>query len=121
MTSQSPDVGCVMELQARYTQYRHTIFLTGTRNSAALTSQHRRFSLISCCETLCFVSFLVPAEHSFEKFPVYSSRGVIMAGIEEIRRDFTRLVGYRDTVNVQPDADILASKGQYKRKLQTEL
>lgn len=32
MTSQSPDVGCVMELQARYTQYRHTIFLTGTQN-----------------------------------------------------------------------------------------
>eukprot|EP00066_Takifugu_rubripes_P026953 XP_011616219.1 PREDICTED: protein FAM208A-like isoform X1 [Takifugu rubripes] len=77
MTSQSPDVGCVMELQARYIQYRHTIFLT---------------------------------EHSFEKFPVYSSRGVIMAGIEEIRRDFTRLVGYRDPVNIQPDADMLASK-----------
>lgn len=44
-----------------------------------------------------------------------------MAGIEEIRRDFTRLVGYRDTVNVQPEADILASKGQYKRRLHPEL
>lgn len=64
---------------------------------------------------------LVPAEHSFEKFPVYSSRGVIMAGIEEIRRDFTRLVGYHDTVNIQPDADSLASKGQYKRTLKSKM
>lgn len=35
-----------------------------------------------------------------------------MAGIEEMLRDFTRLVGYRDAVKNQPDADILASKGQ---------
>ncbi|TDH14558.1 hypothetical protein EPR50_G00045210 [Perca flavescens] len=28
MNHQSPDLDCLMELQARYTQYRHTIFLT---------------------------------------------------------------------------------------------
>ncbi|XP_033482081.1 protein TASOR isoform X2 [Epinephelus lanceolatus] len=28
MSHQSPDLNCLMELQARYTQYRHTIFLT---------------------------------------------------------------------------------------------
>ena len=30
MNHQSPDLDCLIELQARYTQYRHTIFLTGT-------------------------------------------------------------------------------------------
>lgn len=29
MSAQSPDLGCLMDLQSRYTQYRHTIFLTG--------------------------------------------------------------------------------------------
>lgn len=60
---------------------------------------------------LCFC--LCCAEHSFEKFPVYTSRGIIMASIEEIRRDFTRLVGYRDTANdhTNPE-DILAPKGR---------
>lgn len=28
MTHQSPDLDCLLELQARYTQYRHTVFLT---------------------------------------------------------------------------------------------
>ena len=31
MNQQSPDLDCVMELQTRYTQYRHTVLLTGTR------------------------------------------------------------------------------------------
>lgn len=30
MNHQSPDLDCLIELQGRYTQYRHTIFLTGT-------------------------------------------------------------------------------------------
>lgn len=113
MTSQSPDVSCVMELQARYTQYRHTIFLTG--NPEPNTSHSPRPAAVKH-----FI--LVPAEHSFEKFPVYSSRGVVMAGIEEIRRDFARLVGHRDTANMPPDtAEILASKGQFKRSVQREV
>lgn len=30
MVTQSPNVDCVMELQARHTHFRHTILLTGT-------------------------------------------------------------------------------------------
>lgn len=44
---------------------------------------------------------------------MYSSRGVVMAGIEEIRRDFTRLVGYRDDAGTGPNGeDAPAPKGQ---------
>ena len=35
-THQSPDLNCLMELQARYTQYRHTVLLTGTYMSGPL-------------------------------------------------------------------------------------
>lgn len=38
MNHHSPDLHCLIELQARYTQYRHTIFLTGTYTSAAGSS-----------------------------------------------------------------------------------
>uniref|UniRef100_A0A096MI57 Uncharacterized protein n=1 Tax=Poecilia formosa TaxID=48698 RepID=A0A096MI57_POEFO len=57
---QSPDLDCLTELQARYTQFRHTVYLT---------------------------------EHSFDKFPVYSNGGIIVAGMEEIELSFSRLVG----------------------------
>lgn len=36
MNHRSPDLDCLMELQARYTQYRHTVFLTGAYVSGAL-------------------------------------------------------------------------------------
>ncbi|KAM8755789.1 protein TASOR isoform 3-T3 [Acanthopagrus schlegelii] len=77
-THQSPDLNCLMELQARYTQYRHTVLLT----------------------------------EQFEKFPAYSSSGIIVATIEEILHDFTRLVGYHQgNKSSQPIMDdILASK-----------
>lgn len=29
MNQHSPDLNCLIELQGRYTQYRHTLFLTG--------------------------------------------------------------------------------------------
>ncbi|XP_044206100.1 uncharacterized protein LOC122981439 [Thunnus albacares] len=78
MNHQSPDLDCLIELQARYTQYRHTIFLT---------------------------------EHHFEKFPAYSSSGIIVASIEEILHNFTKLVGYHDIKDKQPIIDnLLAPK-----------
>ncbi|XP_027135126.1 uncharacterized protein tasora isoform X2 [Larimichthys crocea] len=79
MNHQSPDLNCLLELQARYTQNRHTILLT---------------------------------EHHFDKFPAYSSGGIIVASIEEILHDFTRLVGYHDIKDKQPIMDdMLAPKG----------
>ncbi|XP_062264804.1 uncharacterized protein tasora isoform X1 [Platichthys flesus] len=79
MNHQSPDLDCLIELQARYTQYRHTIFLT---------------------------------EHCHEKLPAYSSQGVIVAGIEELLHNFTRLVGCHDMKDKQPAKDVLlANKG----------
>lgn len=56
------------------------------------------------------------AEHSFEKFPVYTSRGIIMASIDELRRDFTRLVGYHDAANelTSPEENS-PSKGRFRR------
>ncbi|XP_034440310.1 uncharacterized protein tasora isoform X2 [Hippoglossus hippoglossus] len=79
MNHQSPDLDCLIELQARYTQYRHTIFLT---------------------------------EHCHEKLPAYSSGGVIVAGIEELLHNFTRLVGCHDIKDKQPAKDVLlANKG----------
>ncbi|XP_040014622.1 protein TASOR isoform X7 [Xiphias gladius] len=78
MNHQSPDLDCLIELQARYTQYRHTVFLT---------------------------------EHRFDKFPAYSSSGIIVACIEEILQNFTRLVGYHDIKDRQPIMDeLLATK-----------
>ncbi|XP_060925088.1 uncharacterized protein tasora isoform X2 [Limanda limanda] len=74
MNHQSPDLDCLIELQARYTQYRHTIFLT---------------------------------EHCHEKLPAYSSGGVIVAGIEELLHNFTRLVGCHDIKDKQPAKDVL--------------
>nr|XP_019952270.1 PREDICTED: protein TASOR isoform X1 [Paralichthys olivaceus] len=79
MNHQSPDLDCLIELQARYTQYRHTIFLT---------------------------------EHCHERLPAYASGGIIVAGIEEILQDFTRVVGYHDIKDKQPAKDVLlATKG----------
>ncbi|XP_073324924.1 protein TASOR [Pagrus major] len=79
MNHQSPDLNCLMELQARYTQYRHTVLLTD----------------------------------QFEKFPAYSSCGIIVATIEDILHDFTRLVGYHQgDKNSQPIIDdMLSPKG----------
>lgn len=109
MNHHSPDVACLMELQARYTQYRHTVLISGrwpshgTINTALskwLTAWEFNFNYFN-------------SEHHFEKFPIYSSRGIIMAGIEEFRRDFTRLVGYHDIKDNQANIDeILAPKGQ---------
>ncbi|XP_034725833.1 protein TASOR isoform X2 [Etheostoma cragini] len=79
MNHQSPDLDCLMELQARYTQYRHTVFLT---------------------------------EHHFEQFAAYSSSGIIMANIEELLHNFTRLVGNHEMKDSQPIMeDMLAPKG----------
>ncbi|KAM7401639.1 hypothetical protein PAMP_016936 [Pampus punctatissimus] len=77
MNHQSPDLDCLIELQARYTKYRHTVFLT---------------------------------EHHFEKYPAYSSNGIIVAGIKEILHDFTKLVGYHNVKDKQPIIDDLAPK-----------
>ncbi|XP_032369638.1 uncharacterized protein LOC116687986 isoform X2 [Etheostoma spectabile] len=78
MNHQSPDLDCLMELQARYTQYRHTVFLT---------------------------------EHHFEQFAAYSSSGIIMANIEELLHNFTRLVGNHEMKDSQPIVDdMLAPK-----------
>ncbi|XP_070696328.1 protein TASOR [Pempheris klunzingeri] len=79
MNHEAPDLGCLMQLQARYTQYRHTVFLT---------------------------------EHNLKNFPAYSSSGIIVASIDEILHDFTRLVGCHDFKNKQPIIDdMLAPKG----------
>ncbi|XP_026204201.1 protein TASOR-like isoform X2 [Anabas testudineus] len=78
MNQHSPDLNCLIELQGRYTQYRHTLFLT---------------------------------EQRFEKLAAYSDSGFIVAGIEEILHDFTRLVGYHDIKDKQPIMDdLLAPK-----------
>lgn len=43
---------------------------------------------------------------------MYTSRGIIMASIEELRRDFTRLVGYRDAATDHANLeDVSAPKG----------
>ncbi|XP_047439664.1 protein TASOR isoform X2 [Mugil cephalus] len=79
MNNHSPDLDCLIELQARYTQYRHTVFLT---------------------------------EDGCEKFSAYSSGGIIVAGIEDILHNFTRLVGCHDIKDKQPIIDdLLAPKG----------
>ncbi|XP_035517685.1 protein TASOR [Morone saxatilis] len=79
MNHQSPDLNCLMELQARYTQYRHTVLLT---------------------------------ESPFEKFPAYSSGGIIVASVDKILQDFTRVVGYHDIKDKQPIVDdMLSPKG----------
>ncbi|XP_062271989.1 uncharacterized protein tasora [Scomber scombrus] len=84
MNHQSSDLDCLIELQARYTQYRHTIFLT---------------------------------DHHFEKFPAYSSSGIIVASIEEILHNFTKLVGYHDIKDKQPIIDnLIAPKGVIKQR-----
>ncbi|XP_023180983.1 protein TASOR-like [Xiphophorus maculatus] len=76
---QSPDLDCLTELQARYTQFRHTVYLT---------------------------------EHSFDKFPVYSNGGIIVAAMEEIERSFSRLVGCLSVKDKQLFLeDLLAPKG----------
>ncbi|XP_036007474.1 uncharacterized protein LOC105938223 isoform X1 [Fundulus heteroclitus] len=76
---QSPDLDCLIELQARYTQFRHTVYLT---------------------------------EHPFDKFPAYSNGGVIVAGIEDIQRSFSRLVGCHSLKDKQLFVeDLLAPKG----------
>ncbi|CAJ1052004.1 protein TASOR isoform X3 [Xyrichtys novacula] len=72
MNHQSPDLPCLLELQSRYTQYRHTVFLT---------------------------------EHHFEKFAAYSSVGVIVASIDEILHNFSKLVGDQDVRDEQPVGD----------------
>ncbi|XP_044066398.1 protein TASOR isoform X2 [Siniperca chuatsi] len=81
---QSPDLDCLKELQARYTQYRHTVFLT---------------------------------DHNFEKFPAYSSGGIIVASIEGILHDFTRLVGYHDIKDKQPILDDMLAPKRLGRQL----
>ncbi|XP_031589390.1 protein TASOR isoform X3 [Oreochromis aureus] len=79
MNHQSPDLDCLIELQGRYTQYRHTIFLT---------------------------------EHHNEKFPAYSSGGIIVANIDEILHNFSQIVGCHDPKAKQPIIDdMLSPKG----------
>lgn len=46
MEHKSPDMNCLIELQGRYTQYRHTVFLTGTYVSEVPDLYHHR--PISC-------------------------------------------------------------------------
>ncbi|KAM4741337.1 protein TASOR [Anableps anableps] len=76
---QSPDLECLIELQAQYTQFRHIVYLT---------------------------------EHSFDKFPVYSNGGIILAEIKEIELSFSRLVGYHSMKDKQLFVeDLLAPKG----------
>ncbi|KAI3369721.1 hypothetical protein L3Q82_024567 [Scortum barcoo] len=83
MNHQSPDLDCLLDLQARYTQYRRTVFLT---------------------------------ENNFEKFPAYSSSGIIVTNSEEILHNFNRLVGYNDVKDKQPIIDdILPPKGLGRR------
>uniref|UniRef100_UPI0037E9AD00 protein TASOR n=1 Tax=Semicossyphus pulcher TaxID=241346 RepID=UPI0037E9AD00 len=78
MNHQSPDLPCLLELQARYTQFRHTVFLT---------------------------------ERQSEKFPAYLDAGIIVASIDEILKDFPRLVGDHDNGEKQPIVDdVLAPK-----------
>ena len=62
----------------------------------------------------CFFVFFF--SEKFEKFPAYSSSGIIVATIEDILHDFTRLVGYHQgNKDSQPIMDdILASKGQFR-------
>ncbi|KAK2861669.1 hypothetical protein Q5P01_001202 [Channa striata] len=84
MSHHSPDLDCLIELQARYTQYRHTIFLT---------------------------------EHRFEKFAAYSGSGIVVASIDEILHDFTRLVGCHDIKDKQPIMDDLLSPKGLSRQL----
>ncbi|XP_014827939.1 PREDICTED: protein TASOR [Poecilia mexicana] len=84
---QSPDLDCLTELQARYTQFRHTVYLT---------------------------------EHSFDKFPVYSNGGIIVAGMEEIELSFSRLVGCLSVKDKQLFLeDLLAPKGLGQQSLST--
>lgn len=60
--------------------------------------------------SLWFLSF---PEHRYDTFPAYSGRGIIVAGIEEILHNFSRLVGYHDIKDKQPIMDdLLATKGQ---------
>ena len=59
----------------------------------------------------CFIS-----EHHLHKFPVYSSEGIIVAGIEEILQDFTSLVGCHHIRDKQLLVDdLLNPKGRFKR------
>ncbi|XP_037534930.1 protein TASOR [Nematolebias whitei] len=75
----SPDLDCLIELQARYTQFRHTIYLT---------------------------------EHHFEKFPAFSSGGIIVASINDVLQNFSRLVGCHNVRDKQLLVeDLLAPKG----------
>ncbi|KAM9859276.1 protein TASOR [Aulostomus maculatus] len=74
---QSPDLDCLIELQARYTQYRHTLVLT----------------------------------ERFERFPAYSSSGIVMARIDDVLHNFDKLVGYQDIKGKQLiTEDLLPSK-----------
>ncbi|XP_029947947.1 protein TASOR isoform X2 [Salarias fasciatus] len=76
---QSPDLECLIQLQARYTQYRHTVFLT---------------------------------EHRFETFPAYPNAGIVVASIDEILTDFSRLTCCHGIKEEQPSVeDLSASKG----------
>lgn len=70
MTHQSPDLDCLLELQARYTQYRHTVFLT-----------ERRID--------------------------FSQWGIIVASVDKLQHNFSRLVGYHDDKDRQPITDDL--------------
>lgn len=117
---QSPDLNCLLELQARYTQYRHTVLLTGMYMTGPLNQYQWLGSdyLINCWKKLKLTTWrdVFFFSEQFEKFPAYSSSGIIVATIEEILHDFTRLVGYHQgNKNSQPIMDdILASKGQYR-------
>uniref|UniRef100_A0A673ACK9 Transcription activation suppressor b n=1 Tax=Sphaeramia orbicularis TaxID=375764 RepID=A0A673ACK9_9TELE len=76
MTHQSPDLDCLLELQARYTQYRHTVFLT-----------ERRID--------------------------FSQWGIIVASVDELQHNFSRLIGYHDNKDRQLITDDLQEpKGQ---------
>lgn len=56
--------------------------------------------------------FSLYSEHGFEKFSTYSSCGIIVASIEEILNNFTKMVGYHDIKDKQPiTEDLLPPKG----------
>lgn len=114
-----------MELQARYTHYRHTILLTGTWHSWQVLINTSNSALIIWLAAekpklpaevyyRCYLSFFFfsNTERHFE-FPAYSSGGIVMANIEETLHDFTRLVGYHDMKDNHLIIDeMLAPKGQ---------
>lgn len=69
-----------------------------------------RFGVCDLCSRHCecFTS-----EHHFEKFPSFSNGGIIVASVEEVLQNFSRLVGCHDIRDKQLLVeDLLAPKGQ---------